>query len=518
MPSEQKCADRLREQAYKTLTPPIQTLEEELQDLGKLFADKILSLGFKLEALRHTELPAAESALDEYLREDLRKRDIEGEMLARFTHGLRTKETQEEILTSLLDSAMNCFPRLALFVVHGDMLKGWASRGFSDSTTDAISSDEFSQSDCQWLLEALRNGSRTESADLPDTDSLHHMREEASGFWQLYPLHVLNRPVAIMFAGEAEGFVGRPKALSVLMDCVALRLENIALKIIKTLGDAAPAISAVTSPFGAKSSFEDYSSSQTHAEMSSAVLNLNTTHPHKTPATEEYSRELYYKPDAFQPDQTTELKPYSQSPELVVGITAFDATEEPEQETIFEIIPEEEPAAYVTQQHASNSETETLDLSTERFAEQLVYEVNHDGEIPEFEATAEPARETTVEPASVTAEPDSYTPLRYKPNSDTEILNTAARRFAELLVYEIRHDNEDAIVAGRKNHDLYKRLRISMDRSREMYEKRAAPTVAISVDYLHDEFVRILGDGDAGVLGEDYPGPIFRSKSWTVTP
>ena len=513
MPSEQKFADRLREEAYKTLAPQIQALKEEMHDFSKIFADKILGIGFKLEALHHTELPAAESVINEYLRDDMRKRDIEGELLAHFTHGLRTKETQEEILTSLLDGAVNCFPRVALFVVHGDMLNGWASRGFSDSTAEAIGSDEFRRSDCPALLEALSHESGTESADLPDTGSLHHMREEASGFWQLYPLRVLGRPVAIMLAGGAEGFVGRPKALSILMDFAALRLENVALKIIKIMDEA-------------ENSFETHSTSHPPVETSSPVLNMNSTYPIKAPAHMESNGESYYEPDSFMLDSRVESKPYKPLQEPVSIFPTVATAEESEQVPIVEIMPyEADPDTDAPSRYAPNPETETPDITVEQFTELLAAKFTQYDETTAVEATMEPATETIVEtaytaeePTQTMSAPEIYTPLQYTPNSETEILNTAARRFAELLVYEIRHDHEDDIVEGRKNRDLYRRLKKNMDRSREIYEKRVAPTVASSADYLHEVFVRILGDGDAGTLGEDYPGPSFRDLNRTVTP
>ena len=238
MSSVQQYTDKLREQAYRALTPQIQALEDELQDVNKLLAAKFRSVGYKLEALRHTEFSGLEPILNDYLQDNIRKRDIEAEELAFFSRGLRTKETQEEILCALLDSAENYFTHIALFTVRSDTFKGWSSRGFSNSTAEAISSDKFSRTEYPWLLEALRKEDPTEIADLPDTGSLRLMREEASGVWRLYPLHVFGRPVAILFAGEAEDSSGCPKALTVLMDCATLRLENVALKILKILSDS----------------------------------------------------------------------------------------------------------------------------------------------------------------------------------------------------------------------------------------------------------------------------------------
>ncbi len=88
-----------------------------------------------------------------------------------------------------------------------------------------------------------------------------------------------------------------------------------------------------------------------------------------------------------------------------------------------------------------------------------------------------------------------------------------ARRFARLLVSEIKLYNEDMIEEGRQGGDLYRRLSRDIDRSRATYQKRIHPSVACSVDYFHDELVRILAKGDAKLLGSDYPGSPFTSDS-----
>jgi hypothetical protein len=81
-----------------------------------------------------------------------------------------------------------------------------------------------------------------------------------------------------------------------------------------------------------------------------------------------------------------------------------------------------------------------------------------------------------------------------------------ARRFARLLVSEIKLYNEQKVVDGRTQSDLYPRLREYIDRSREMYDKRVKPEVAQKYDYFHHELVNTLAEGDAAKLGSAYPG------------
>jgi|GEM_PF-209527 len=96
------------------------------------------------------------------------------------------------------------------------------------------------------------------------------------------------------------------------------------------------------------------------------------------------------------------------------------------------------------------------------------------------------------------------------PSSDRELkLHNDARRFARLLVSEIKLYNEQKVLAGRKNRDLYDRLKEDIDRSREMYMKRVSPIVSSKADYFHDELIRTLGENDPGALGSDCPGPMI---------
>ncbi len=76
-----------------------------------------------------------------------------------------------------------------------------------------------------------------------------------------------------------------------------------------------------------------------------------------------------------------------------------------------------------------------------------------------------------------------------------------ARRFARLLVSEIKLYNEDEVERGRVEKDIGTRLKEDIERSREMYEKRIPADVRQGHDYFRDELVRILADGDADALG-----------------
>ena len=85
--------------------------------------------------------------------------------------------------------------------------------------------------------------------------------------------------------------------------------------------------------------------------------------------------------------------------------------------------------------------------------------------------------------------------------ADDTTRHEEAHRLARLLVSEIRLYNEDLVEEGRRNRDIYHRLRDDIERSRQMYEERIDDRVRESTDYFHLELVCILAGGDAGALG-----------------
>jgi hypothetical protein len=75
-----------------------------------------------------------------------------------------------------------------------------------------------------------------------------------------------------------------------------------------------------------------------------------------------------------------------------------------------------------------------------------------------------------------------------------------ARRYARLLVSEIKMYNDGAVRAGRERRDLLQRLRADIDRARHLYEQRVAPSPARDA-YFRQELVQTLAGGDASLLG-----------------
>jgi len=105
-------------------------------------------------------------------------------------------------------------------------------------------------------------------------------------------------------------------------------------------------------------------------------------------------------------------------------------------------------------------------------------------------AAARPAAAPAPRPAA----PSGLPPEEQKAHED-------AKRFARLVVSEIKLYNEAKVSEGRRQKDLYERLKEDIERGRQMYAERVPGAVRDATNYFYDELVRILAGGDAGALG-----------------
>ncbi|HXB56573.1 MAG TPA: hypothetical protein VN461_17510 [Vicinamibacteria bacterium] len=107
-------------------------------------------------------------------------------------------------------------------------------------------------------------------------------------------------------------------------------------------------------------------------------------------------------------------------------------------------------------------------------------------------APARPAAAPAPRPAGPAARPVS---------PDDQKAHEDAKRFARLVVSEIKLYNESKVNEGRRHKDIYERLKEDIERGRQMYSDRVATHVRESTNYFYEELVRILAGGDAAALG-----------------
>ncbi len=77
----------------------------------------------------------------------------------------------------------------------------------------------------------------------------------------------------------------------------------------------------------------------------------------------------------------------------------------------------------------------------------------------------------------------------------------SARRYARLLVSEIKLYNEAAVRTGRERRDLLERLRPEIDRARRLYEARVPVSIGHRSTLFQQELVQTLAEGDPNLLG-----------------
>ena len=111
--------------------------------------------------------------------------------------------------------------------------------------------------------------------------------------------------------------------------------------------------------------------------------------------------------------------------------------------------------------------------------------------VKDMEAQAVSQSAPTSAPASL----DSMDPETRKQHED-------AKRFARLLVSEIKLYNEAKVQQARQQRGIYKMLKDDIERSRQLYSERVSTDIRESTKYFDDELIRILAAGDEAALGQ----------------
>ncbi len=228
---------------------------------------------------------------------------------------------------------------------------------------------------------------------------------------------------------------------------------------------------------------EEFSYYEPVAEKSTSNEDFSTPSINRYDAVNDYQFETNYQTEPAQSfDSTTEVE--IEKPQFEPNGFDFNSTQTVETE-----VP--------VQENFNKYETESFQ------AETPVAEPISEPVAPAFETVSEPVVST---PPTRSRFSDRNVDLPIEVGEEERRLHNDARRFARLLVSEIKLYNEQKVKEGRDSSDLYERLREAIDRSREMYDKRVQPPVAARFDYFHYEVVSTLAEGDENKLGTSYPG------------
>jgi hypothetical protein len=89
---------------------------------------------------------------------------------------------------------------------------------------------------------------------------------------------------------------------------------------------------------------------------------------------------------------------------------------------------------------------------------------------------------------------------------DSPYAEEHARRYARLLISDVRLKNETSVRLGREAHDLWRRLQPEIAAARESFNERVSPNVLQRDRIFEEELVRTLADGDDSLFGFPPPG------------
>ena len=384
--------------------------------------------------------------------------DLSG--LRRSIDELKHQRTQSDVLSTLLRNAAQFADRAVLFVIKGDQAIAWRMCEAQDpGNLQAISGVAVPLAGLTVVSQAARSHSAETASGTRSEDRvlIEQLRGDAQQLAAL-PLTVRGKVVAVLYLDSAWPHQDaiRLDALEVLTQVAGMAVELASPRTTRPAQASTPAVETVQP-----------------AEAAPAA-----------------------------PPETAQAEP--EQPQEPSYIPQVETQPAPQVEA-------RAPAAWAEEPSASVAETGEVETPA--------VEAAPEAEIaPREESIAPPPPiETPVETPVFTEQystplgrsrrygtPEADLPVQV--NDEERRLHNDARRFARLLVSEIKLYNEQKVSEGRNQSDIYDRLREDIERSRQMYDKRVAPPVAARHDYFHQELVNTLAEGDPAKLGGSYPG------------
>ena len=435
---------------------------------------------------------------------------------------ISSQTSQSAILKSLVEHAGNFTPRGAFFIVKNDHFVGWKVLGregkVDESTVREIHFPISSNTILADSINAL--ATRESSYGKYEDDPVYLERLEFGRPDRMYaiPLTARGRGVAILYADYGtEGIQVNKEALETLVRVAGVTVELLAASQAAKLQ---PVVSPTVASEAERSEVQDstkFESATAEEVHSDDAPQQNAQHSVETPEieeVEEFAGEVEIQEISEHGSFDSEADAEGAFSEHASDDPQGEG-EEVEEEAYFEPVPDQETVTFA--EHVEDpAPAIEADFSFAPAVQVPHHEPAGDYAFAPPEAVStnghsfNPAPEPAVEIAPVQTVRsrlnDRNVDLPIEVDEDERRDHNAARRFARLLVSEIKLYNEQKVNEGREMSDLYDRLREAIERSREMYDKRVQPPVAAKFDYFHYELVNGLADGDDAKLGKSYPG------------
>jgi hypothetical protein len=381
-----------------------------------------------------------------------------------------SQRTQSDILNALVNRSASFAPRVAFFVVKNERATGWRARGLEGSVGDDRVRDISLPLSADTILSEVyrtRNAwSGAPGSKADDHQLLSKLGEEPPARMVAVPLVARDKCVAVLYADSAglEADAINLEALETLVRVTGMAVELLAVKR--------------TAPAQTSASESPATSTSTAAPSPSASASSAAQ-----PATESQTE-----------SQSTEATHSTDAPQLIETPAPFETTSDAS------------GVAATTDEAAQDSVVApaTRDASIVAPASEVASSVETSAPSPD--TTTAPTAGSHVAPLGTSRRYGQDAELPVEVSDEERRFHNDARRFARLLVSEIKLYNEQKVKDGREHADIYTRLREEIDRSRQMYDKRVHPSVVPRYDYFHHELVNTLAEGDADRLGAGYPG------------
>jgi len=367
--------------------------------------------------------------------------------LARAVAEIQLGASQREILRALLDTSARYAARVALFVVKGSRATGWQARGFANS--DAVK-DFALDENAPAVVRAIGDRAAA-SAPVADLDSrfLEEFGMPASGEGRILPLMLKDKVAALVYADSGTAAAG-------LLDAGSLELL-----VLST------------------SAWLEVNSLRKQAQKEPSAAHADSHHldSHGGPAAETPSYPAAHTVAQSNDPFASHAPVYA----MAAAASAGEASASAATAAVEAPIPSTTVAEGVTAQ-----------------AQSAIAEVQ--SAVAEMEpAPAEPLPIGHVE-TKATPEPSPVSSI----SPEDRGVHRKAERFARLLVDEIKLYNQAKVAEGRKNKDLYDRLKEAIEKSRGTYQKRYGNTVAASGNYFQHEIIRSLAEDDLSIMGANF--------------
>jgi len=523
----------LRQEISQRLHSSNEEIQRRLEDLAPTLPPAFLSHEEFADSERELSLTARRGAL----------RDLRDGFAA-----IDRARSQAEILAALLRESARYASRAALLLVRGGEVRGWGSEGFGDADA-SVRNLVLDAQDGPWRRLAEGQGAvRLSAGDCAGLCSRIESPLPREGV--LVPLVLRDRVAAALYADRLDGSELGIEALQILAHAAAQAIETLPFReraATATLslaaeeaagGDtgqaAAPppqeperAAAPPAAPAEPQAAPEPEVEAEPEPDFSApepqSAAGAPWTAEDELAAVPVEAEERHWESPAAR--YTAELPVASAAETAAIAAAlpeeAAPAAAEPAASAMEEAVPrfprsvEPEPTAPVPVPEPNSQATVLLPRPSAQQAE------------PEPPPPAQPFRPVPVSGEAAGMSPgERPSPLvsgtpEVRPPSDiegpgwafattrvpvassfgNEAQHEEARRLARLLVSEIKLYNEEQVEEGRRNRDIYERLKEDIDRSRQMYDERVDPQILRSTDYFYQELVRILAAGDSKALG-----------------